>query len=195
MSEKIIRAKGKLKFDEHFDKKVESISIYVLGIILSCGITVLISYFIDGSISELLNYFLDKLILSLIIIFLGGLLILKCWMYKRKKFFIESTISKEQLYIISEKRVTREIGDHLLVFNWSNINRIIEKDNIFRLYFVDNGKESNFIPKYFFSNNQKIDKFESVNPIYLPKRFFEDENSILEFKEILKNNNIKIIKY
>lgn len=195
MAEKIIKAKGRLKFDEHFDKKSESIGIYILAIILSSGITFFVSYFMYGSISELLNYVLNNLILIIITMFIGGLFILKCWMYRRKKIFIESNISKEQLYRIREKGITREIGEHLLFLNWSNINKIIEKDNIFRVYVVDNGKESNFIPYHFFSNNKKIDKFESANPIYLPRRFFESKNSILEFSKILRNNNIKLIKY
>lgn len=190
-----IKINGILNFDEHLDKKIESIGIYISSIILLGGLTFCISCFIYESINELLNYILNNLILIIITMSLCGLVILKCWMYRRKNLFLTSNISKEQLYIISDEGITREIGENLLSIEWSNVSKVIEKDNIFRIYFINNDKKPTFIPNKFFLKSKNVDESERVNPLYLPKRFFDNEVLIANFKEIFKKNNIRFIKF
>lgn len=191
-SEKIIKATGILEFDEHFDKKLESIGIYLLGIVLVCGISFPVSYLIYGSIRDLLDYTSNHLILMLVTISLGCWFLLKIWMYRRKKIFKNSNIRKEHIYTINGEGITREIEKNSVFIKWSNISKVVEKNNIFVVYIVYNNKQPTFIPESFFSNEcENIDAFERINPLYVPKRFFGDESSILDFKEILKKNNIK----
>lgn len=191
-SEKIIKAKGILKFDEHFDKKLESIGIYFFQILILCVIPFVIMCFIRGSIRSVVDYILNDWIKLLVTINLGSLLLLKIWMYRRKKIFKNSNIRKEHIYTINGDGITREIEKNLVFIKWSNISKVVEKYNIFIVYIVYNNKQPTFIPKSFFSNEcENIDAFERINPLYVPKRFFGDESSIIDFKEILKENNIK----
>lgn len=193
-SEKIIKAKGNLNFEEHLDKRAESIGVYFFGLIFIFGGSVIINYFIEGSISAVVHSIVDDWIVNLIFFPLGCLLMLKVWMYRRKKMFKNSNIRKEHIYTINDEGITRAIEKNSLFIKWSNISKIIEKDNIFRVHVVYNNKRPIYIPKSFFtteSNILDVDELERGNPIYIPKSFFYDESDIMDFKEILQKKNIK----
>lgn len=190
--EKIIKIQGHLEYNEQFDIKIECIATYIFFFTL-----LLIISLVGVSIT---NSLVRDAIACLVITFLGPIPLVAIWKIRRKKMFDSSNMINENIYMINDKGVSRQVRENILFIKWNDIYMISENNNSFKIYIKNkmNNNKAKKIDKNLFHNDfgiVDVDFIEMVNPLSIPKNFFKDEFQISSFKEIvelnIKKDNIK----
>lgn len=194
--EKNIKAKGSIYIDDYIDKSMKiGVHLFMIILIVMSVISIDLLTYLFTDASESISESLKKYwIIVLIIIIFEELLLHKFILFKLKKPLKNSNLKKEHIYVINNEGISRYIGEKCLFIAWDNINNIIETNNAFKIKVIYKGKIKSSIPKELINNKNiknEFDSFELSNPFLIPKHFFETEDDITYFKEIL-DGNIKI---